>query len=228
MESRTQGSRPRTQKNLRPRPRTALPRTNPLGSKDQGHKRKGSQKKILQKFFSGDLKKKVFKNFFQAILKKRSSKHFFIRSPVKTPSKIFFFRRPTKFQQFKKKCYPRAEDRAIFEDLRPRGQGQGLDLRGQGLQNLTSMSRTSSRTPPLVLTTCFHKEMVVVLGGVLVACNSLKTMTTDKLYQRIDYYFMLICTQTLIWPSSRPQYSLNFSSEKIGPHTISSSTFIFD
>ena len=41
---------------------------------------------------------------------------------------------------------PRVEDRAIFEDLRLRGQGQGLDLRGlgQGLQNV------SSRTPPQI------------------------------------------------------------------------------
>ena len=44
-------------------------------------------------------------------------------------------------------CCPRAEDRPIFEDLRPRGQGQGLDLRGQGLQNV------SSRTPPLIYMT---------------------------------------------------------------------------
>ena len=34
MESRTQGSRPRTQKNPRPRPRTAIPRTEPLEAKD--------------------------------------------------------------------------------------------------------------------------------------------------------------------------------------------------
>ena len=33
----------------------------------------------------------------------------------------------------RKLACPRAEDRPIFEDLRPRGQGQGLDLRGQGL-----------------------------------------------------------------------------------------------
>ena len=68
-----------------------------------------------------------------------------------------FWRFPTKFQLFKKYCCPRAEDRAIFEDLRLRGQsqGQGLDLRGQGqgLQNVfsrtSSRPRTSSRTPPL-------------------------------------------------------------------------------
>ena len=34
----------------------------------------------------------------------------------------------------------------------------------------------------------------LVVCGVLAACNSLKT-TTDKLYQRIDYYCMLIYAQ---------------------------------
>ena len=64
VESRTQGSRPRTQKNPRPRLRTAFPRTEPLEAKDrnargqdQGHRRKRSPKK----------KRKVFKNIFQAI-----------------------------------------------------------------------------------------------------------------------------------------------------------------
>ena len=57
----------------------------------------------------------------------------------------------------------------------------------------------------LVLTTCFHKEMIgLVLCEGLVACNSLKTMTTDKIYQRIDYYCMLIYTQSLIWLAIRP------------------------
>ena len=57
--------------------------------------------------------------------------------------------------------------------------------------------------------------------GVLVARNSLKTMTTDKLYQPFDYYYcMLIYTQGLIWPATRPHYLLNFGSEKIGPRTI--------
>ena len=42
-----------------------------------------------------------------------------------------------------KKCCPRAEDRAIFEDLRLRGQGQEL-------QNVSSASRTSSKTLPLL------------------------------------------------------------------------------
>ena len=78
----------------RPKPRTAHPRTDLFeakdrNAKDQGHKRKSSPKKSLQKFFSGDLKK-------------RSSKNFFRRSPVKYTLLKFFFRRSTKFQQFKK------------------------------------------------------------------------------------------------------------------------------
>ena len=88
-------------------------------AEDQGHKRKCSQKK------------KFFKNFFQAISKKIFKIIFQAFSSIKRLPK-FLFRRSSKFQQFKKKCCPRAEDRAIFEDLRPRGQGQGLDLRGQG------------------------------------------------------------------------------------------------
>ena len=58
-----------------PRPRTALPRTDPfeakdMNARDQGHRRKCSRKKKhLQKFFSGVLKKKVFKIIFQAINK---------------------------------------------------------------------------------------------------------------------------------------------------------------
>ena len=58
-----------------PRPRTALPRTDPLEAKDmnargQGHRRKCSRKKKdLQNFFSCGLKKKVFKIILQAIYK---------------------------------------------------------------------------------------------------------------------------------------------------------------
>ena len=83
------------------------------------------------------------------------------------------------------------------------------------------MSETDRQHVALVLTTCFHKKMIgLVLCGVLVACNSLKTMTTDKLYQSIDYYCMLIYAQSLIWPSTRPHYLLNFVQKKIRPRTI--------
>ena len=120
-----------TKKN--PRSRTAFPRTDPLEAKDrnargQGHKGKCSpKKKGLQKFFQAFFnKKRLLKSFFQAIYK---------------------------ISTIQKKCCPRAEDRAIFEDLRLRS--QGLDLRGQGLENVSSRTssrlRTSSRTPPLTI-----------------------------------------------------------------------------
>ena len=102
--SRGHKARPQGQghkKNPRSRPRTALPRIDPLKVKnrnarnqDQGPRAQAqvfSKKKGLQKSFSGDLKKKVFKNFFQEFSSKK-------RLPK------FFFRRSTKFQQFKKKC----------------------------------------------------------------------------------------------------------------------------
>ena len=95
-------------------------------AKDQGHKCKCYQKQDLQ-------------NFFQAISKRKRS------------CKIFF-EAICKISTIQKKCCPRAEDRPIFEDLRHGGQDQRLDLRGQGLQNVSSRPRTSSRTPPLSLT----------------------------------------------------------------------------
>ena len=105
-------------------------------SKDQGHKRKCSPKKRSSKIFSGVLQCKTFsKIFFQMIYK---------------------------ISTIQKECCRRAEDRAIFEDLRLQGQGQGLDLRGQGqgLQNVSSRTssrpRTSLRTPPLDIRPRFH------------------------------------------------------------------------
>ena len=149
MESRTQGSRPRprTQKNPRPRPRTAFPRTDTLEAKDRNTRCQGQGPRTQAQVLS--IKKKVFAKFFQAISKTKQKKgvhkNFLGDLYKKTLSKKFF-KRYTKFSQFKKYCCPQAEDRPIFEDLRPRGQGQGLDLRGQGLQNV------SSRTPPLIKT----------------------------------------------------------------------------
>ena len=86
MESRTQGSRPRTQKISRPRPRT-----DPLEAKDQGHRRKCSQKKRSSNFFFRRSQKKVFKNFFHAkkVFKKFLSGDLYLRKPKKRSLQIF-------------------------------------------------------------------------------------------------------------------------------------------
>ena len=104
-------------------------RTGMLEAKDQGDKRKCSPKK------------KIFKIFFQAISKKKSLQKFFQAFSNKKRLLKSFFRAIYKISTIQKRCCPRAEDRAIFEDLRSRG--QRLDLRGQRLQNVSS--RTSSR-----------------------------------------------------------------------------------
>ena len=81
MESRTQGSRPRTQKNPRPRPwpRTAFPRTDTLDAKDRNARGQEprTQAQVLSK------KKGLHKNFSGDLQKKRSSQKFFKRSPRK-------------------------------------------------------------------------------------------------------------------------------------------------
>ena len=84
------------------------PRTGMLKAKDQGHKRKRSQKKKgLHKNFSGDLQKeRLPKNFSRA---------------------------PQNFNNWKKSAV-----QFQGQGLDQRGQGQGLDLRGQGLQNVSS------------------------------------------------------------------------------------------
>ena len=116
VESRTQGlrPRPRTQKKSEAkdslfedrhsrgqgqecsRPRTKNTSTSAL-----------QKKKGLHKHFSGDLKKNgLHKNFSGNLHKKTFSNKFFKRS--------------SRFLQFKKYCCPRATDRPIFEDSRPR------------------------------------------------------------------------------------------------------------
>ena len=71
----------------------------------------------------------------------------------------------------------------------------------------------------LALPTGFYKEMIgLVLCRVLVACNSLKTMTTDKLYQRIDVYVNLHTEFNLA--RYHTTLFVEFGSEKIGPLTI--------
>ena len=63
VESRTQGSRPRPRTQKNPRPKTALPKTDPLKAKDQGHRRKCSPKnKVFKKIFMRFTKFLQFKN----------------------------------------------------------------------------------------------------------------------------------------------------------------------
>ena len=79
MESRTQGSRPRTQKNFEAKDGPSR------GQEPRTQTQVFSEKKRSSKFFSGYLKKKkVFKHFFQA---KRSSKFFFRRSLLEETKK---------------------------------------------------------------------------------------------------------------------------------------------
>ena len=136
-----------TKKNLspRPKPKTAFPRTEPLEAKDSNARGQGLKEQA--QMFS---KKKVFKEIFQAISKKKNGlqKIFFRRSPVKNVFQIFFSGGVQNFNNSKKVL---SSSRGLgnfwgLEALRPRGRGQGLDLWGQGLQNV------SSRTPRLVET----------------------------------------------------------------------------
>ena len=152
VESRTQGSRPRPRAQKKSEAKASLSEDRHYRGQGQECSRprprtKDTSASALQK------KKKVFTKIFQAIsTKKRFPKNFSSASQ--------------NFNNSKNSARPRAEDRPIFEDLRPRDQGQGLDLRGQGqgLQNLSSRTssrpRTSSRTPPLpicIITTNIKK-----------------------------------------------------------------------
>ena len=109
----------------RPRPRT----------KDKGQRRKCSpKKKVFKIFFQA---KKVFKNFFSSDL--------YLRKPKKRSLQIFCKVSGVFQRNFNglKIVLSSSRGRAIFEDLRLRGQDQGL-------QNVSSRPRTSSRTPPLI------------------------------------------------------------------------------
>ena len=76
-----------------PRPRTALPRTEPLEAKDRNARGQGqgprtqaqafSKKKGLQKFFSGDLKKKSLQKICQALSSKKCHLKIFFQAIYK-------------------------------------------------------------------------------------------------------------------------------------------------
>ena len=128
MESRTQGWRPkpRTEKKIRDQgqgqPYRGQTLSRPRGGMLEAKNTSASvlKKKGLHKNFSGDLQKKTLcKKFSGAPQTFNNSKNSAVLEPRQ------------------------AEDRAIFEDLRIRGQGQGL-------QNVSLRPKTSSRTPPLI------------------------------------------------------------------------------
>ena len=118
------------------RPRTGMLEAK---AKDQGHKAqvlsKKKKKKGLHKNFSGDLQKK----------KNRSSQKIFKRSPLKNVfQKIFqVLHKILTFQKIVLSSSPGQANFRGLEASRPRAQGQGL-------QNVSSRPRTSSRTPPLI------------------------------------------------------------------------------
>ena len=148
-------SRPRTQNNSRLR--ADFSRTDPLqvkdrnvGAKYQGHRRKCSPKN-----------KKRFSEIFRAISKKKQ------KGLRKVSARFLaFFKKILTIQTI---ALSSAENRAIFEDLRLRGQGQELDLRGQGLQNVSSRPRTSLRTPPRVIFP-FQMEQESILLKMFLSC----------------------------------------------------------
>ena len=149
VESRTQGwrPRPRTQKKFEAKANDSL--SEDRHSRGQGQEcsrpRQGprtqaqvlsKKKRSSQKFFKRPQKKKVFPKNFQAIsTNKRFPKNFSSAS-----------------QNFNN-----SKNSAVLE----RGQAnfRGLDLRCQGLQNLSSRPRTSSRTPPLEITNKTRSEL---------------------------------------------------------------------
>ena len=90
-------------------------------------------------------KKKVFKNIFWAISR---------RGIQENSSQIFCEVLGVFQQNFKGSKNSAVLEPRTGQFLRTWGQGldQGLDLRDQGLQNVSSRARTSSRTPPLVIT----------------------------------------------------------------------------
>ena len=139
MESRTQGSRPRTQKKSEAKAKDSL--SEDRHSRGQGQECSRPRTKDTS---ASALQKK----------KKRSSQKFFKRSPQKN---VFqkIFQALHKILTIQKMLLSSSRGQAYFRELRPRGQGLDFRGQGQGLQNLSSRTslrpRTSSRTPPLVI-----------------------------------------------------------------------------
>jgi len=65
-----------------------------------------------------------------------------------------------------KSCCPRPRTGQFLRTWRVRGQGQGLHFRGQGLQKLSSRTRTSSRPPPLIT------NHLITIAAAFLLCGS--------------------------------------------------------
>ena len=138
VDSRTQGSwprpTPRTQK-IRGKAKDQLLEDRPSRGQGQEYSRPRTKDKSFKKFFFNS-KKKVFKNFFQAISEKK-------KGFCKFSARFLSF--SNKILAIQKIVLSSAKDRAIFEDLR---------IRGQGLPYVSSRAfsrtSTSTRTPPRV------------------------------------------------------------------------------
>ena len=143
MESRTQGSRPRTQKKSEAKAKDSLSEDRHSRGQGQECSRPGTK----------DTKRKCSPK-----KKKRSSQKFFKRSPLKN---VFqkIFQALYKILTFQKIVLSSSPGQANFRGLEASRPRPRIDLRGQGqgLQNLSSRTssrtssrpRTSSRTPPL-------------------------------------------------------------------------------
>ena len=128
MESRTQPSRPSTQKNPRPRLRTDFLRPRP---RTQSAIVLPPKKKFPKNFFRrAPEKKKLLPNFPRG----------FCRFPKSSKKKGHVH---GSFLTKQKKCCPQAEDRTFSTTC---------GLQGQGLKSVSLRLRTSLRTPFLPLT----------------------------------------------------------------------------
>ena len=127
-------------------------------------------------------------NFFAFFLRLPSGVTTFDTSPMALPFEKFSFDALNSEQK------PSAKNRSI-RPVRNRSTGRstGVDFKifRSGRENSDRFhlwSETDCQVA-VVLTTLFHKEIIgLVLCEVLVPSNSLKTMATDRLYQRIDRY----------------------------------------
>ena len=149
MESRTQGSRPRTQKKSEAKDSLSEDRhSRSQGQECSRPRTKDTSASALQN------KKKVFSKIFQAISTKKKKKVLTKIFQAISTKKRFTKNFSSALQNFNNSKNSAVLEPRTGQFSRTRGQGQGLDLRGQGLQNVfsrtSSRPRTSSRTPPLL------------------------------------------------------------------------------